>query len=415
MTELMELLILLSIIILGAKAGAVISNRLGQPAVLGELLVGLILGPTVLNILHWPIFTHAENIEIVVKNMAELGVILLMFLAGFETDIKEMRRVGAAALGGGVGGVILPLFFGTWLSLAFGFSLPESVFIGTTLTATSVSITAQTLIELRHLRSKEGTAILGSAVVDDILGIIILSLVVAFYAGGGGLDASSIGLIFLRMAGFFVVSILIGVFLFEGLTEWVKRMPASEILFAFALVLGLFYSFAAEALGGVAAITGAYIAGLLLAQTPSKHFVEERLKITAYGFFVPIFFVSIGLEANALAAGGSATILLFTVLIILVAVITKIVGSGLGTLLTGFKPMEALRVGTGMVSRGEVALIVANIGLRAGVITEGTFSILIVMTLFTTLVTPVLLRMVFPEEPERRRPTRTETAAAEGE
>lgn len=394
MTLTLQILLILAIIILASKAGGSLSHRIGQPAVFGELLMGLVLGPSVLNLLHLPIFGNPEDVAMVVKIIAEIGVIFLMFLAGLETDLGEMRKVGLAAGVGGLSGVVFPFFAGLFISLAFDFPLVESIFIGTIMTATSVSISAQTLIELGELKSKEGTTILGAAVIDDVLGILLVSFVVAFtVSSGGGSGTAGILLLLGKMVLYFVVSIVLGSRLLEGVTRWVEeRVSASEAVFAFAIVMMLIYSWAAEALGQVAAITGAYIAGILFSRTTFKAAIEERVKTTAYGLLVPVFFVSIGLEANARTLQGS---FLYAGLIILAAIVTKVLGVGVGTLFTRFTFLEALRTGTGMISRGEVGLIVANIGLAYGVINQEIFSTMAIMVLVTTMVTPPLLRGTF--------------------
>ncbi|MCL6451729.1 MAG: cation:proton antiporter [Acetobacteraceae bacterium] len=392
MDQRLALLLLLAFMVLASKLAASLSNRVGQPAVFGELLVGLILGPTVLDVMGWPMFS-GEELKVVVKDLAEIGVVLLMFLAGLETELAQMRRVGLAAFNGAAGGVALPFGVGMLASRLFGLSWRESVFVGTVLTATSVSISAQTLMELGQLRSKEGTTILGAAVIDDVMGIIVLSLVVAFSRPGQA-GLGSIGGLVLGMAAFFGLATWLGWSWLERLTEAVERhVRASEAVLAFAIVVLLAYAFAAEAFGRVAAITGSYLAGLLYAQTRFREMLLERLRVIGYGFFVPIFFVSIGLDANARTLGASWV---FTVVVILVAVATKLVGAAAGAWLSRFTLMESLRVGVGMVSRGEVALIVASIGLSSGVIGREVFSIMVLMTLVTTLVTPLLLRGLFP-------------------
>lgn len=411
MPSFLQVALLLAVVILAAKGAGALSKRLGQPAVFGELLAGILLGPTLLDILHWPVFTDPHYLEQLVRDLAELGVIFLMFLAGLETDLTEMRKVGTAAFFGAVGGVALPFLAGTGVALAFGFPTYESVFIGTILTATSVSITAQTLLELGRLRSREGTTILGSAVIDDVMGIVILSVVVALHQAGlgegpgtapgaGAAGIATLLPIVLRMAAFFLAALAVGRWLLPPVLRAAARWPGTEPLFAVALVAGLLMAVAAEELGGVAAITGSYMAGVMLTLHPDlKHHVEERLAVLAYGFFVPIFFVNIGLESDvvaAVAASGAG----FLILILAAAVLGKVVGSSLGVRPFGFRWIEALRVGIGMVSRGEVALIVAGIGLQEGVISQPVFSVMVVMTLFTTLVTPVLLRWSFGRAPD---------------
>ncbi|HEY8345659.1 MAG TPA: cation:proton antiporter [Symbiobacteriaceae bacterium] len=397
MDPLLQVLLLFAVIIIASKAAGALSSRLGQPAVLGELLIGLLLGPTLLDMLNWAPFTEHELLHGLVKYLAELGVIFLMFLAGLETDLKEMKRVGTAAVLGATGGVALPFLLGIVVARYIGhYGWFESVFVGTILTATSVSISAQTLLELGKLRSKEGTTILGAAVVDDVMGIIVLSLVVALHAGQSGAASTPIWWIITKMVIFFVVGVLLGNFIVPRLLRWASRWQGSEPAFAMAIVLGLLYALAAQAFGEVAAITGSYLMGVLISQHEDlRHTITEKLSALAYGFFVPVFFISIGLEANAVEALQANPML--TLWIVLVAIIGKVVGSGLGVKVVGFNMMESIRVGTGMISRGEVALIISGIGLSSGVISQQVFSVMVIMTLVTTLVTPVLLRLVFRE------------------
>lgn len=386
---------MLSVVILASKGAGAISKHLGQPAVLGELTVGLLLGPTALNLMHWAPFTAHEALEPVMKYLAELGVIFLMFLAGLETDLLEMKKVGAASLAGAGGGVLLPFIAGTAISrMVGGLDWYPSVFIGTVLTATSVSISAQTLMELGKLKSKEGMTILGAAVIDDVMGIILLSVVVALHASGGTAATEPVWWVIAEMLIYFGSTLVVGRKAVPWLIRNAARWEGTETGFAMAIVLVLLFAFSAEAFGKVAAITGAYIVGVLISQEHDLvHKVVERISITAYGFFVPIFFVSIGLESDAVQAVGANPWL--ALWIVLAAVVTKIVGSGLAVAAVGFHLPQAMRVGVGMVSRGEVALIVANIGMASGVITKEIFSVMVIMTLATTLVTPVLLRLTF--------------------
>ncbi|MGE5591321.1 MAG: cation:proton antiporter [Bacillota bacterium] len=402
----LDLLVLLAIIVSASKAGGALSKLIGQPAVFGELLIGLALGPTLINLLHQPIFNPANvpYLALVVKQIAELGVIWLMFLAGLETDIGEMTRVGLASFNGALGGVLLPLAAGTAAAMTLGhYQFAEAIFIGTILTATSVSISAQTLIELRQLRSKEGATILGAAVIDDVMGLIILSLVIAFFSKTAGATAAGVtGVLFIivKMLVFFGASIFLGLVLFRKLGELSERMAGSEVLLALVLAVVMIYAWAAQILGAVAPITGAYIAGVLFAQTRFRERIEQGFQALTYGFFVPVFFVSIGLEANARTLSGSIN---FTLVIVGLAIVTKLIGAAIGTKLSGFNWMESARVGIGMISRGEVALIVAGYGLEHRIIDESIFSIMVIMTLVTTLITPILLRLVFPRRSEGAR------------
>ena len=383
----------LALMIAASKAAGMASKRIGLPAVFGELLVGLLLGPTLIDMLHW--FPAADHIHEVVKVLAELGVIFLMLLAGLETNLAEMRRVGVAATLGATGGVFLPLAAGTGVSLFFGYELFPALFIGTVLTATSVSISAQTLMEMGQLRTRAGTTILGAAVLDDVMGIVVLSVVVAMHGAVGGAAADPVWLILVKMTTFFAGAILLGKYVAVPLLKASRHWGGTEITFAVAIVLTLLFGVAAEVFGKVAAITGAYVLGVVIAQDEDlKHQIESKLKVLAYGFLVPIFFVSIGLEANmadAIGKSGAG----YMLLIILVSVVGKILGSGLLVRAARFSWAESLQVGIGMVSRGEVALIIAGIGLTAGVIDAPVYSVMIVMTLVTTVVTPVFLRLAF--------------------
>ncbi len=406
MAFLLQLLLAVSIIIAVAKLAGSLSAAFGQPPVLGKILAGLALGPSLLNMLGWPMFQPqtaeiAPQLGQIIHYLAEIGVILLMFIAGLETDIKSVLKVGNNAFWAAAGGVILPLGAGTWFSYFMGFPLKESIFIGTILTATSVSITAQTLMELGALKSKEGSTILGAAVIDDVMGIIILSLVVAFSLNpssastASSVNFSSIIILLAQIALFFIISIFIGVKFFDPILKYAEKLTASKALFAMVLVICFMYAWAAEFFGKVAAITGSYIAGVLIARTKYFKHIEQEAKTFAYSFFVPIFLIDIGLRANARELGGNLT---FTIVIILIAVAAKVLGCAAGSLATGFNMKESARVGIGMISRGEVGLIVASYGLTHAVINRDIFSAMILMVLVTTLITPILLRFVFPKK-----------------
>jgi Kef-type K+ transport system membrane component KefB len=393
MDPLLQFLLALAIIVVVAKGSGYLSTRLGQPAVLGELLVGLILGPTVLNMLHWPVFSD-EHLGETLNHLAHLGVLFLMFMAGLEVDLEGMIRAGRPAVLAGVAGVIAPVVLGMAAALPFGFDLQRGLFLGLVLAATSVSISAQTLMELRVLRTRVGVALLGAAVVDDVLVILFLSIFVAL-AGGSGGGVVAVLWVLVKMAAFLGLAIWLGARIIPRLGSLVDRLPISEGVMALAIVVTLLYAWAAEALGGVAAITGAFLAGLLFARTPLRHHIEARMHTLAYSWLVPVFFVSIGLAANARALGLGG--LPFALLIVVVAVLSKVLGCGIGAWLGGFSNSEALRLGVGMTSRGEVGLIVASVGLNAGLIGEKVFASMVLMILATTLLTPVMLRALYPE------------------
>jgi Kef-type K+ transport system membrane component KefB len=296
-------------------------------------------------------------------------------------------------------GVVFPVVMGAGASVPFGFSAKECIFIGIILSATSVSISARTLMELGVLQSRQGLSILAAAVIDDVLGLLVLSFFVAFavegHSGGGATDAV---LIVLRVAGFFAAAVIAGRFVLPPFLRWAMNAPMSEGALTAAIVTVLFYAWFAEYIGEVAAITGAFMAGLFLRRTDAHRLIDERARALAYGFFVPIFFVGVGLSANARDIHGSDGLLL--VVIFLVACVSKVLGCGLGALLGGEPARSALQIGTGMISRGEVGLIVATVGLSKGLIKTDVYSIIVLTVLATTLVTPLLLRIVFPRKLE---------------
>lgn len=419
MNHLLLLLLLLTIIILAAKAAGAISVRYGQPAVFGEILIGLLLGPTALNLLHiWPFSSSSESLITSIKDFSEIGVILLMFVAGLETDLGEMKRVGRVAFWTAVGGVLVPFFGGAAASRAFDLSWTESFFIGAVLTATSVSISAQTLLELKQIKSKEGSTILGAAVIDDVLGIIVLSVVVAFTTAGASGDSAAtlptivaatffdsnktaeILSVFIFMISFFIASIWFGAKYFDRLLEKASKIPASQAILAMTVALVFFYAFLAQYIGQVAAITGSYIAGVLCTRTRFKKQIDEGIHPLTYSILVPVFFISIGLEADGRSIVGNSGMLAIMLVILGVAILGKILGCGAFARFSGFNNIESLRVGVGMVSRGEVGLIVAGVGLANRVIDQNVFSIMVIMVLVTTMITPLMLRYVFPRAEE---------------
>jgi Kef-type K+ transport system membrane component KefB len=322
---------------------------------------------------------------------AEIGVLLLMFLAGLELELNELLKAGRVSAVAGTLGVVVPLAGGYIVARLFGVSSTESIFIGLALSATSVSISAQTLMELGVLRSKVGLALLGAAVFDDILVVLLLSAASVIFAtdGGGG----SVWIILLRMVLFLGVATAAGIFLVPPLLRRISDLPISRAVITFALVVCLLFAWASEALGGVAAITGAFMAGLFLARTSFVSKIEEGISAMAYALFVPIFLVNIGLRANLREISGSLWV--FALVLTLVAIVTKIVGSGGGALAVGFKRKEALQLGVGMVSRGEVGLIVASVALSQSLIEDDAFSVIVFMVIVATLVTPMMLRWAY--------------------
>jgi Kef-type K+ transport system membrane component KefB len=400
LVQFLDFILALMIVIVAAKLGGYISIRLGQPSVLGELLAGLILGPTVFNMVHgWPIFSGEGHLSESVSLMAELGVILLMMLAGLELHLSELVSSGKVAAFAGVLGVLLPFGLGTGTALLFNVRPTEALLIGLTLSATSVSISAQTLMELNVLRSPVGLGMLGAAVFDDILVILLLSI--SFLLVGGTTGGVLVIFVTLgRMLLYLVLAIAAGLYLVPWLIRRADDAPISQGLIASVLIVCFLFAWAAEMLGGMATITGAFLVGLFLGRTVYRERIHSGISTMAYAFFVPIFFVNIGLEVN-MRTIGTGEGLLFALLITVVAVVSKIAGSGLGARLAGFPWLPSLQLGIGMVSRGEVGLIVASVALANGLLSAQNFSVVVFMVIVATLLTPPMLRASFAAERAR--------------
>ena len=406
----LQVLFFLAMLILLAKAAGGLAARVGLPAVLGELLAGVVLGPTLINVWRFPWFAVSGpaggpahvSLSAFINILAEVGVVVLMFLAGLETDISAMKKAFGPAFWAACGGVVLPFAGSAAIAHELGFAWRESIFIGTILTATSVSITAQTLMNLKQLRSKAGSTILAAAVIDDVLGLLVLSLVIATEtnvgsAHTGGSALASFGWTVVRMVVFFVFAFLLGPRLIRWSFKAARHFKVEHTSLAAALAIGFLFAFLAQYGGGMAAITGSYLAGLFIAATPTDHAeVISELRSMTNSFFGPLFFASIGLEINARQLGGHFG---FFFLILLIAILGKVLGCGLGAWFNGFSGRDGLVVGVGMVPRGEVGLITANIGWAAGIVSPEIYSLVIVLVLATTLVTPPLLSICFKREP----------------
>jgi Kef-type K+ transport system membrane component KefB len=315
-----------------------------------------------------------------------------MFIAGLDLHLSDLAKSGKVSALAGTLGVILPVGLGLGVGIGFDLEFTPALFIGLILAATSVSISAQTLIELNVLRSRVGIGLLGAAVFDDILVVLGLSIVVALAEGGSG-NLVSIGWIVLRMVLYLGGAYLLGAWLLPRLSRQIEDLPISQGLVAFAIVTMLIYSWAAEVLGGMAAITGAFLAGLLFANVGPKERIESGVATLAYGVFVPIFFINVGLSANARELGPEN--LWLTVTMIVVAVISKVLGAGLGARLAGLSSQESLQLGVGMMSRGEVGLIVASLGISENLVNPKVFSAVVGVVIVTTLLTPPALRWLF--------------------
>ena len=403
MTPVLQLLLELAILIAVAKVAGYLSTRLNQPAVLGEILAGLLLGPSLIDI-QSATFLSSPHLGEIITELAEIGVIFLMFLAGLEVDLEQMRKAGRVVILAGLLGVAVPLVLGALTALPFGFQPVAAIGIGMLLTATSVSISAQTLLELGVLRSREGIALLGAAVVDDVAAIILLSVFIALAMGSGG-GAVAILILLARVTGFVVIFGLVGWLFVPRILDYIDRLPISQGVIAAAVVLGLFYAWAAEVFGGVAMITGSFMAGLFVARSRVHYRVVEGFSILTYAFFVPIFFVNIGLHANIWELQGP--LVLATLAITLVAIISKVLGSGAGARLGGFSQGESFRLGLGMISRGEVGLIVAQLLVANAIVPDDVITLAVIMVLATTLVTPPLLRMAFHRKAAASQPVAT--------
>lgn len=377
----MEFIFYLMLILLFTKLAGDLSVRLGQPAVLGKLIVGIVLGPAVLGWIQNGEFIHY---------ISEIGVLLLMFIAGLETDLDQLRKNWKSAFAVAVGGIILPFVGGLAIGEMFGFAYHSALFMGVILSATSVSISVQVLKDMNKLNSREGSTILGAAVVDDILVVILLAVLMSFFGTGAEI---SLGLLIGKKVLFFVVAIGAGWFLVPWVMKWLAPLRVTEATITAALVICFAFAYFAE-LMGMAGIIGAFAAGIAISQTPFKHTVEEKLEPIAYSIFVPVFFVSIGLSVSFAGVGSQIG---FVIALTFVAVVTKMLGGGLGARLTGFNNRSSAIIGSGMISRGEVALIIAATGLQSGLLLPEYFTSVIIVVIVTTLVTPPLLKYMFRE------------------
>ena len=388
-------LISIALILLSTKVLGLFSKVVRLPQVVGALLAGIILGPACLGIVH-----STEMLS----NLSEIGVIVLMFAAGLETDIDELKCSGKASFLIALIGVLVPLAGGAAVAYFFNDStdsnvMLQNIFIGIILTATSVSITVETLKEMGKLSTRAGNAILGAAIIDDILGIIALTVVISMAD-----ESVNIGIVLLKILGFFAFTFVAAVGYHYAFKKWtdnsaVKLRRYVVISFVFCLVL----AYCAEVFFGVADITGAFFAGLALSGTKKSEYISKRFDTLSYLLLSPIFFAGIGLKVELPKMNGE--IVLFTVLLCVVAALTKVIGCGLGAKICKYTSKESLQIGVGMISRGEVALIVANKGEAVGLMSDKFFAPVIIMVVFTTVVTPVLLKLVFKDktsEPETK-------------
>ena len=377
-------LVSIAIIMLTTKILGDLTNKFNLTQVVGALLAGVVVGPSCLGLIAETDFISCT---------AEIGVILLMFMAGMDTDINEIKSNAKACIITACIGVIVPLIGGT-LAYALYFhadmgdytQMLKSIFVGVLLTATSVSITVEALREMGKLEGKVGNAILGAAVLDDIIGIVVLTVVSSLK------DSSvSISAVLLKILAYLAAMAILAVVIYKC-RDQIDRNIHKRRISTYALAACLLISFASEHFFGVADITGAFLLGLFLSKCKIRSEVARKLSVPSYLFFSPVFFASVGLKVELEGLNGS--LILFSLILLLIAVLTKIVGCGLGVKICGFTNIEALQVGVGMVSRGEVALIVAQKGYAMGLLDAALFPPIVIVVIATTIITPVILKKI---------------------
>lgn len=381
-----EILKSLAIIIVAAKLCGLAASKLKAPQVVGEIIAGLLIGPSVLGLV--------EQTEFL-SQMAEIGVVLLMFFAGLETNLKDLMKTGPKAFLIACAGVLVPLIGGFLLySCFYGFSsvgtdeFYTAVFIGVIMTATSVSITVATLQELGHLKDTVGTTIMSAAIIDDVIGIIVLTFVIGFKN-----PESSPFKVVGNTVLFFVMALFVGVIGYRIFKYLDKRYPHTRRIPIFGLVLCFAMAYIAEKYFGIADITGAYVAGIILCSIQDSSYIARKVDISSYMIFGPLFFASIGIKTSISAMNG--TILLFSIGFVVVALVSKIVGCGLMSRALGFKGKDSMKIGVGMMTRGEVALIVSQKGLAVGMIDSVYFTAVILLILVSSIITPIILKVLY--------------------
>ena len=384
-------LLFLAIIMISTKILGLFTRKIHMPAVVGALVAGVILGPSCLNLI-----TLTGDTGVFLEQMAELGVILLMFNAGLETDLSELKKNGVASFVTALIGVIVPLI-GGFLGYAFFFhtdfsdydEVLKAVFVGVVLTATSVSITVETLREMGKLKGKVGTTILGAAVIDDIIGIIVLTIVTSLK----DTSVSPITVVLKIVLYFVFIAVLI--FVLTKLKVFVEEQDEKRRTAIICVALCFILSYISEEYFGIADITGAYFAGLMLCTMKVGPYVARRCEIPSYLIFSPVFFASVGLKVTL--GGMDTSIWIFAIILLVIAILSKVVGCGLGAKICGCTGQEAFQVGIGMISRGEVALIVAQKGYASGMLDDVLFAPIVLVVIVTTLITPILLKLVMKD------------------
>ena len=387
----LDLLRSLAIIIISAKLMGLIARKLHAPQVAGEIIAGLLIGPSVLNLVQDTDF---------IKGMAEIGVILLMFGAGLETSLGDLRKTGVKATLVATNGVLVPLVLGTLLYMGFyGFApfgtneFDNAIMIGCIMTAASVSITVQALRELGKLSGFVGTTIVSAAIIDDVIGILVLTMVLGLKD-----PSENLGSVALKTALFFVFAIGVGFVIYKVFEKMDQRWPHTRRIPIIGLAICFSMSYIAEKYFGVADITGAYIAGVILCSTDDHEYIARKMDINSYMLFGPIFFASIGLQTDV--RDMNLNILWFSLAFVAVALIGKVIGCGVTAKCLGFTGEDSLKVGVGMMTRGEVALIVAQKGLSDGMLASKYFTSVILLIIISSIVTPILLKLLYEKHGE---------------
>lgn len=381
----------LAIIIVFAKIFGILARKCKAPQVVGEIIAGLIIGPSILGLVEQTDF---------LTRMAEVGVVLLMFSAGLETNLKDLMKTGPVAFLIACAGVFVPLLGGTLLYMGMYGAAPwgsekfyTAVFIGVIMTATSVSITVEALKELGKLKGKVGTTILSAAIIDDVLGIIVLTFVVGFKS-----PDSNPGKVVLSTLLFFAMALVVGIILFQIFKRLDDRYPHTRRIPILGLALCFFFAYAAEEYFGIADITGAYVAGIVLCSIRDSNYIDRKMEVSSYMLFGPVFFASIGLKTSIDNVNGD--ILLFSLGFVLVALLSKIIGCGLMAKVCRFNTADSLKIGVGMMTRGEVALIVAQKGLSVGLLTPVYFTSVILLIIVSSISTPIILKLLYAKDKE---------------
>ena len=386
-----------ALIIFAAELFALLAKKCKAPGVVGQIVAGRLIGPAVLGL--------AAPSEFL-NEMAELGVILLMFSAGLETDLRELIKTGPLALLVACVGVAVPLGGGFLLYSFYMYGgipatgSPEfyrGLMIGAIMTATSVTITVQTLRELGHLKGKIGTLILSAAIIDDVIGIVVLTFILSLANGGTDPEAAGIGQVIINIVLFFLVAIGGGILVYKLFKLLDNKYPHRRRIPILSLAFALILSFAAEEFFGIADITGAYAAGIILSSIKDSEYVSRKMDISSYMIFGPVFFVNIGLKTDF--SGMNSELLIFSVLFVIVSLLTKIIGCGLVSKLAKNTWKDSLKVGVGMMTRGEVALIVASKGLAAGLMEQKYFVAVILLIICSSISTPIILKLLYKGEP----------------